>query len=92
MKSHSLLFVLFVVLLGCFAMPVRIYGKNMVYTASETRNEGRYKVSINGLEPVKCSISPDGYCCYDKKSKAFKSCFPNASECWTNCHELEARV
>uniref|UniRef100_A0A0E0AJ51 Uncharacterized protein n=1 Tax=Oryza glumipatula TaxID=40148 RepID=A0A0E0AJ51_9ORYZ len=67
-------------------------GKNMVYTASETRNEGRYKVGINGLEPVKCTISQDGYCCYDQKSKAYKTCYPNASECWSNCRKLEARV
>uniref|UniRef100_A0A0E0KMH6 Uncharacterized protein n=1 Tax=Oryza punctata TaxID=4537 RepID=A0A0E0KMH6_ORYPU len=55
-NCSRVLLVLSLVLLGCFSIAGRVYGKNVDYTRSASVNEGGNNVNINGLVPVPCKI------------------------------------
>uniref|UniRef100_J3KVZ4 Uncharacterized protein n=1 Tax=Oryza brachyantha TaxID=4533 RepID=J3KVZ4_ORYBR len=83
--SSKGLLVLCWVLLGFFANPALVNGKDKDYTWTKTKSGGSYGINEDGLKPVKCVIYPTGSCCDNPKSKNFKKCYPSVFECVNNC-------
>uniref|UniRef100_A0A0E0C2Z3 Meg domain-containing protein n=1 Tax=Oryza meridionalis TaxID=40149 RepID=A0A0E0C2Z3_9ORYZ len=88
--STKVLMVVFLVLLGCFAIPGH-EGKSIDYTENETRKGGNYGVMDSG--EIACIKQFAGhyagyFCCFNTRSRHNGECYSTVSDCLPNCFQI----